>query len=174
MNIYLIVSGKTSGLSEQQLKKLQSFGEVITISHKGKLGEIHKLTQDPSDKILALDPTSFDWELDLEALQNIPKVKAVITQSTSYDWIKPKELKKKGVVACNCPGFSADSVAEYAICMAIEAARRLPIHVKNDGKIDWNVKPMLLKGKTIGILGLGRIGNRMAEIAQGIGMNVIY
>ncbi len=174
MNIYLIVSGKTAGLSDAQTRKLQNLGTVTTISHKGKLKEIPELRNDPNNKILTLDPDAFDWKLDIDALDNIPNVKAVITQSTSYDWIYPKELKQKGIVACNCPGFSAESVAEYAICMAIEAARKLPIHMKNGMNIDWNVKPMLLKGKTIGILGLGRIGVCMAEVAHGIGMNVLY
>ncbi len=174
MNIYLIVSGKSAGLSDRQMKKLQNLGEVITVSHKGKLKEIIQLVRDPNEKVLAVDPDSFEWNLDSDTLDTIPNVKAIIAQSTSFDWIKPKELKEKGIVACNCPGYSTDSVAEYAICMAIEAARRLPIHMKNGGKIDWNVKPMLLKGKTVGILGLGKIGKRMAEIAQGIGMNVVY
>lgn len=123
---------------------------------------------------MALDPTCFDWELDVEALDKIPKVKAVITQSTSFDWFHPKELKKQKILACNCPGFSSESVAEYALCMAIEAARNFAVYVKNGWKIDNNVKSMLLRGKTAGILGLGRIGKCMAEEMSGIGMKVIY
>lgn len=174
MNIYLIVSGKSTNLSDQQMKMLHSVGEVITISHKGKLAVLTQLTQDQEEKILALDPDCFDWELDVEALDHIPNVKAIITQSTSYDWIKPKELKQKDIAACNCPGFSAESVAEYALCMAIETARHLSTYIKNNWKIDWNVKPMLLKEKTVGILGMGRIGKCMAEVTSGIGMKVIY
>lgn len=174
MKIYLIVSDPKSGLTSEQQKSLEIQGEVIIISHKGKLAELTQLTQDPEEKILALDPTSFAWELDVEALDHIPKVKAVITQSTSFDWLHPNELKTKGIVACNCPGFSSESVAEYALCMAIEAARNMAVYVKNGWKIDWKAKSMLLKGKTVGILGLGRIGKSMAEITKGIGMNVVY
>lgn len=174
MIIYLIVSGKSADLSDQQMKRLQNFGRVITISHKGKLADLTQLTQNQEEKILALDPDSFDWNLDVETIDTIPNIKAVITQSTSFDWIHPKELKEKGVLACNCPGFSAESVAEYALCMTIEAARHLAIHIKNNWKIDWKVKPMLLKGKTVGILGMGRIGTCMAAVTSGIGMNVVY
>lgn len=173
MKIYLVVSDKDAGLSSEQQAKLQSHGKVITLTHKGKLAELKQLAKDKEEKILALDPTSFDWELDIGALEHISNVKAVITQSTSFDWIHPKELKEKGIIACNCPGFSTDSVAEYALCMALEAARNLALYIKN-WKIDWGVKPMLLKGKTVGILGIGKIGKRMAEVMSGIGMNVIY
>jgi lactate dehydrogenase-like 2-hydroxyacid dehydrogenase len=174
MKFYLIVSDREGGITSEQQKSLESLGEVITISHKGKLASITQLTQDQEEKILALDPTCFDWELDVETLDRIPKVKAVITQSTSFDWFHPKELKARGILACNCPGFSSESVAEYALCMAIEAARNLAVYVKNGWKIDSNAKSMLLRGKTVGILGLGRIGKCMAEVMSGIGMKVIY
>lgn len=173
MNIYLIVSGKDAGISSEQQEKLQSHGKVITLTHKGRLANLKQLAKDQEGKILALDPTSFDWVLDVEELDKIPNVKAVITQSTSFDWIHPKELKEKGIIACNCPGFSAESVAEYALCMALEAARNLAMYIKN-WKIDWGVKPMLLKGKTVGILGMGKIGKCMAEVMSGIGMNILY
>lgn len=174
MEFYLIVSGKNAGLIEQQMSNLRRLGTVITISHKGKLADIQKLKEDKEEKILGLDPDSFEWDLDSKAFDKIPNVKAVITQSTSFDWVKPKELKKKNIVVCNCPGFSSDSVAEYALCMAIEASRRLAMNIKNGWKVDWNQKPMLLKDKTVGIIGLGRIGRRMAEVMQGIGTKVIY
>jgi lactate dehydrogenase-like 2-hydroxyacid dehydrogenase len=73
------------------------------------------------------------------------------------------------------PGFSLDAVAEYAVAMAIEVSRRLPMVVKNKWKANFDIsKPVLLKDKIAGIIGLGRIGKRMAEICQGIGMKVIY
>jgi len=174
MKFYLIVPNKECGLTSEQQKQLAQHGEVVIIEHKGKLALLTQLTKDTEEKILALDPTVFDWDLDVAALDHIPNVKAVITQSTSFGWMYPKELTARGVMGCNCPGFSSDSVAEYAICMAIEVARRLPIYIKNNWKIDWSVKPMLLKGKTLGIIGMGRIGKAMAAAGKGIGMNVIY
>jgi lactate dehydrogenase-like 2-hydroxyacid dehydrogenase len=174
MKFYLIVPDKECGLTSEQQKQLAMYGEVVIIQHKGKLALLTELTQDNDEKILALDPTVFDWDLDVAALDHIPNVKAVITQSTSFDWIHPKELASRNIIGCNCPGFSSESVAEYAICMAIEVARRLPVYIKNNWKIDWSVKPMLLKGKTLGVIGMGRIGKAMAAAGKGIGMDVIY
>lgn len=174
MKFYLIVPNKECGLTPEQQTRLAKHGEIVIIEHKGTLASLTQLTKDTEEKILALDPTVFDWDLDVTALDHIPNVKAVITQSTSFGWMHPKELTARGITGYNCPGFSSDSVAEYAICMAIEAARRLPIYIKNDWKIDWSAKPMLLKNKTLGIIGMGRIGKAMAAAGKGIGMNVIY
>lgn len=136
---------------------------------------LKKLKSDPEDKILAVDPDSFDWDLDADSIKDLPGVKAIMTSSTSFDWLKPQVLKKTGIAACNVPGFSLDAVAEYAVAMAIEVSRKLPMVIKNGWKVNFEIsKPVLLKDKIAGIIGLGRIGKRMAEICQGIGMKVIY
>jgi lactate dehydrogenase-like 2-hydroxyacid dehydrogenase len=112
--------------------------------------------------------------LDAETLKDVPNVVGVCTSSTSFDWIKPSILKGLGIKACNCPGFSSDSVAEYSVCMAMETARQLPIIIKNGWQSGFLERGMLLKGKKAAVIGLGRIGTRMAEILQGVGMDVIY
>lgn len=173
MNLYLIVSSKWFKLTTEQQKILDKAGTVRIIHHKGKIGDIKELKSDKEPKVLAIDPDVVDWELDIEAFDAIPKIKAVCTQSTSFGWVKPEILEKRGIKVYNVPGFSTDSVAEYAIVLAMEAARRLPLHLKNM-TLDWESKPMLLKSKTLGIAGLGHIGHRIAEIGKGIGMNVIY
>lgn len=160
---------------KEQMTQLKRVGQVKVITHEGRLSEIKELKNDFSDKLLGVDPDAFSWDMDGESIKDIPNVKAVFTQSTSFDWVKPKILKEVGVKVANCAGFSVDAVAEYAISMAIEVSRNLPVYIKNKWKIDWNTqKPMLLKGKTLGVIGLGRIGKRIAEIGKGIGMNVIY
>lgn len=174
MNIYLILAKEAVRPNESNIKKLEAVGNVKVMIHKGKLGELQELKDDPGDKIIGIDPDMDDWNLDIEAFDTIKNVKGIFTNSTSFDWLKPKELRERGITACNCPGFSADSVAEYAICLAMEGARCLPLHLRNDWKPNFAAKGMLLKGKTLGVFGLGRIGTRIAEIGQGIGMNVIY
>jgi len=174
MNFYFIVSTEADIPSKELLTKLNSRGKVIIIRHKGKILEIKQLKSDKSEKILGLDPKVFGWDLDVKSFKYIPNVKAVCTSSTSFDWLNPKELGKMGIVVCNVPGFSSDSVAEYVLAMAIEVTRGLPSLIKNGWKNDFKNLPILLKGKTVGIIGLGRNGKRIAELFQGIGMNVIY
>lgn len=148
---------------------------MVIIRHKGPLAKIEQLKNDPEEKVLGLDPQVFGWDLDAESLKDVPNVKAVCTSSTSFDWLKPEELKKMGIVACNVSGWSSDPVAEFALNMAICVARGLPVVIKNNWKYSIDdFLPMVLKGKTAGIVGLGRIGKRMAELCQGIGMDVCY
>ncbi len=160
----------------EQMASLEKYGKVVVIkNYNKKLNELIELQEDAEEKILAVDPDAFDWNMDSESVKNIPNVVAVCTQSNSYDWVKPKILSELGVKVLNCGGFSTDAVAEYAVCMTMEIARHLPLIIKNDWKIDWSTKkPMLLKGKKLGIVGLGKIGKRIAEIGKGIGMEVSY
>lgn len=174
MKFYFIVSSDEDTPAKTLLAKLDKLGKVVVIQHKGKLAKVEALKRDKEPKVIALDPGVFDWDLDFESIKTIPNVKAVCTSSTSFDWIKPKELRARGILACNVPGFSKDSVAEYALAMSIEVARRIPLMVKKNWQYDFSQSPMLLKGKVAGIIGLGRIGTRMAELCQGIGMRVIY
>lgn len=177
MNVYFIVPSDDNLPHKSMAKLKKGVDKVIVVHHKGKLSDpklLKLLQNDPAQKILAVDPAPFEWDMDAETLSNVPNVVAVCPSSTSFDWIKPKALKKLGIIGCNCPGFSADSVAEYAFCMAIESARKLPITIKNGWSLPWLERGMLLKGKTLGVVGLGRIGLRVAEIGQGIGMNVVY
>lgn len=177
MNVYFIVPSDDNLPHKSMAKLKEGVDKVIVVHHKGKLSDpklLKLLQNDPAQKILAVDPAPFEWDMDAETLRNVPNVVAVCPSSTSFDWIKPKALHKLGILGCNCPGFSADSVAEYAICMAIESARKLPITIKNGWSLPWLERGMLLKGKTLGVVGLGRIGLRVAEIGQGIGMNVVY
>ncbi len=175
MKFYFIVSTNEDTPSKDLLNKLKAQGKVVIIRHKGQLSELKQLKNDQDEKVFGLDPQAFDWDLDAESFKNIPNVKAVCASSTSFDWLKPKTLKKLGIVACNVPGWSSDSVAEFALSMAINITRGLPMVIKNDWKYDLDdFLPLKLQGKTAGIVGLGRIGTRMAELCKGIGMNVIY
>jgi lactate dehydrogenase-like 2-hydroxyacid dehydrogenase len=175
MKTYIIMSKDGMFPTKEQERLINKVSELEIIVHEGKLSELTKLQKDTSDKLLAVDPDSFGWDIDADSVKNIPNVKAVFTQSTSFDWVKPKVLKKMGVKVVNCAGFSTDAVAEFAIGMAMNVTRHLPVFIKNKWKVDWNPpKPMLLKGKTLGVVGLGKIGTRIAEIGKGIGMNVVY
>lgn len=86
-------------------------------------------------------------------------------------------LKKKNITVTNVPDYSTEAVAELTISALLNITRKT-FHamqkVKNGG---WGPERLMgweLKGKTIGIVGMGNIGNRVAEIAEAFGMNVVY
>ena len=120
-------------------------------------------------------------KIDKEILTANPKLKVVSNYAVGYDNIDVKVATAKGIAVCNTPGVLEDAVAEHTFALMLALSKRI---VEADrfvraGKYKrW--EPMLLlgtelKGKTIGIIGLGRIGAGVAERARsGMGVNVLY
>lgn len=173
MNLYLIASATDFSLTDTQRRVLESAGNLKVIIHTGRLSDIGALLEDAEEKVIGIDPDVVGWNLDFEDLGKIKNIKAICTQSTSFGWLQPEELQKMGIRACCVPSYSSDSVAEYVFALALETARRLPLHLKNMS-LDWKTRPLQLKGKILGVIGLGSIGTHIAEIGQGFGMEVRY
>ena len=103
------------------------------------------------------------------------KLKVISTDITGMDWAKPKLAKQYGIYLLNTSNYCTESVAEYTIMQMLLYAKRANLTYKDMYTSD-NIesrKTMNLSKKTIGIVGLGNIGTRVAEIASGFGMNVI-
>lgn len=102
-------------------------------------------------------------------------LKAISTDITGMDWARPKLAKEAGIALMNTTNYCTESVAEYAIMQIILFAKRVNLTYKdlNDGQKPEARKTINLLNKTIGIVGLGNIGRRVAEIANSFGMKVI-
>ena len=120
-------------------------------------------------------------KIDNKVLRENPNLKVVSNYAVGYNNIDVKSATSLGISVTNTPGVLTDAVAEQTFSLMMSVARRIPESDKfvRSGKYTgW--KPLLLlgtqlKGKTLGIVGLGRIGIRVAEIAvKGMGMNVVY
>ncbi len=82
--------------------------------------------------------------------------------------------KEAGVAVSNTPGVAAHSVAEHALALMLAAARRIPANDEAVRRGEWPRGEMIqLRGKTLGLIGLGAIGRETARLARGIGMNLI-
>ncbi|MEK9152497.1 MAG: D-glycerate dehydrogenase [Patescibacteria group bacterium] len=110
-----------------------------------------------------------------------PRLKVVSNMAVGFDNVDLAACKARGVTVANTPGVLTDAVAEHAFALMMAIARRV---VESDrflraGKYKaWDPLLLLgaqLKGKTLGILGLGRIGAGVAErAANGMGMKILY
>ena len=152
------------------LVKVYSKGQVIP--RKELLKEIRNC-----DALLCL----LTDKVDQEVLVANPRLKVVSNYAVGYDNIEVQAATKLGIPVCNTPGVLEDEVAEHTFALILAISKRI---VEADqfvraGKYRrW--EPMLLlgtelKGKTIGIVGLGRIGAGVAERAKkGMGVNVLY
>ncbi len=93
---------------------------------------------------------------------------------TGTDNVDLRAAQRLGITVTNTPGVSAASVAEHALALMLAVARRIPAQDQGVREGRWPRGASLeLYGKTLGIVGLGAIGQRLAAIARGIGMHVI-
>ena len=103
-----------------------------------------------------------------------PKLKLLSVWGTGIDHVDLAAAVELGITVCNTPGYGAPYVAEHALTMALAVSRQI---VQNDRYIregGWTRGFINeLYGKTLGVVGAGAIGQRMIQLGQGIGMNVI-
>ncbi|MGQ9622578.1 MAG: phosphoglycerate dehydrogenase [Candidatus Caldatribacteriaceae bacterium] len=105
-----------------------------------------------------------------------PNLRVVSKHGVGVDNIDLEEARRRGVVVTNAPGTNNESVADMAMLLILSCARCLPLLLENVKKKTWG-SPVMgteLEGKTLGIVGLGRIGKGVARRALGFGMKVIY
>lgn len=120
---------------------------------------------------------SFGLTVDKKMIDAAPNLKYIGVLATAFGKIDVNYAKKKGVVVCNLAGYSSESVAEFSIAAILETIRGLEIgKVRGrSGSVDETGIPAWeIKDKIFGIIGLGNIGRRVAEIAQGFGADVRY
>jgi lactate dehydrogenase-like 2-hydroxyacid dehydrogenase len=105
---------------------------------------------------------------------SLPNLKGICLSTTSFGWVDLELCKKRNIPVCNVPGYSKESVAEQAIAFLLGASKRIFISDRRANKNTYSLyQGFELKGKTLGIIGLGNIGSAVAELANGIGMKVI-
>ncbi len=175
MKVFLLSPIAHQLLSDEQIEQLQSAGELVIINKIKPIQELPDLTSGDEDRILAIDPDFCQWKITNEDINKIPKLKAIVLQTTSFSYIDIAYCKEKGISVVNLRGFSSLAVAEWAIMAALNLARKIPLLIQDGWKLNFNKhKGYELRGKTAGIIGLGRIGRLVAENCMGIGMKVNY
>lgn len=175
----IAVLNPKSEFTDGQIKRLQSFGEVVFVEKREEY-PIEKLLQlSEGAEILALDPDivgGFEKaKLNVsKIIEFLPGLKGICLGTTSYGWIDLELCKKRNISVSNCPGWSRDSVAEQTIAFILNAVRRITLTDRETQKGGYKLTMASeIKGKTLGIIGLGSIGSRVAELAHNIGMKVI-
>lgn len=102
--------------------------------------------------------------------------KAIITRSTGFDHIDLKACNERGIRVYNIPRYGSNTVAEYTFALLLAITRKIVKANEKVRRLDFDLEGLRgidLKGKTLGIVGLGEIGSHVAEIAKGFGMNML-
>ena len=115
-------------------------------------------------------------------LDACPTVKLICCLATGYNVVDIEAAKTKGVPVCNVPAYSTQAVAQFTIGLLLELCHRIGHHDRlvHQGAWErcpnfcfWDTPQMELAGKTMGIIGYGRIGQAVGAIAQALGMQVL-
>ncbi|HEY82943.1 MAG TPA: D-glycerate dehydrogenase [Dehalococcoidia bacterium] len=119
-------------------------------------------------------------KIDGAAMDAAPKLKLIANVSVGYDNIDIEAAAKRGIMASNTPGVVTESTADLTMALMLAIARRLVEMASLPAKGEWKLwGPMDMLGhdvhhKTLGIIGMGRIGSAVARRAKGFSMRVIY
>ena len=105
-----------------------------------------------------------------------PKLKLLCTRSVGYNHIDLDACRERGITVCNVPDYGSHVIAEHVFALLLSTLRHIPEADKRveGGEFDYHgLRGMALRGKTIGIIGTGKIGERAARIAHGFGMRIL-
>ena len=117
-----------------------------------------------------------------ETLSACPGVKYIGVLATGYNVVDVSAAKEKGIPVCNIPTYGTAAVGQFAIAMLLEICHHVAHHSEavhagrwsaNADWCFWDYPLIELEGKTMGVIGFGRIGQRTGEIAKALGMRVL-
>jgi glycerate dehydrogenase len=171
----VVLDGYTLNPGDLSWEELKRLGEV----------EIHDRT--PKEKVIerckeADIVLTNKTPVSKEAISQLPSLKYIGVLATGYNIVDIEAAKNYGVIVSNVPGYGAMSVAQLTFALLLELCHHVQRHSDAVMNGKWTKSPdfsfsdyplIELAGKTIGIIGLGDIGQKVADIATAFGMKVI-
>ncbi|WP_137122747.1 2-hydroxyacid dehydrogenase [Segeticoccus rhizosphaerae] len=160
-------------VADSQLERLRRSCAVDQVAHADVLRPVGRRLLERADGLLVTG----QYPVDVRLLEAAPRVRVVSLRAVGHDSVDLLECARRGVQVCNTPGVLDAAVAELTVLLILALARRLPEHLISTADA---VRPQVtlgrdMVGRTLGIVGMGRIGKRVAQIAaQGLGMHVLH
>jgi len=158
-------------LEEEHIKKLESIGDLKIFNNPPKTIDELK------ERINAADIVIAGWsDFTKEIIESARELKMISIWATTCHYVDLEAAKEKGIVVTHVPRYATEAVAEHVFALLLATVRKLRLadeHVRK-GEFDW--RPFAgreLAGKTLGIIGTGLIGCRVAEIAKAFKMQIL-
>lgn len=174
-----IVILSESFLKNKHLDRLRKIGEVEVFENTNS--EDLAISRLRGAEIAITD--CFVTPMSNSFFERLTSVKYICINSTGFDPIDINGAEKKGILISNVPDYSSEAVAELAISLMFTTLRRIVeldslvrdgvFGLDINGKTIQKYHSFNIKNKTFGIIGLGKIGEHAANLANGLGMNVI-
>jgi phosphoglycerate dehydrogenase-like enzyme len=165
-----------ASLSQSQQQAVEAIAPVTYIPNLSPLSDDQLIQLCSEANYLGLTRrTCTDFHAGI--IRKLPHLKGLSVYATGTEWIDLAELQACNIALKFLPDYSCTTVAEHAIGLLLSCSRRIHLSDrKATGEIPQSVslRGWELSGKRIGIVGLGRIGSRIAHLAQAFGMKVSY
>jgi D-3-phosphoglycerate dehydrogenase len=158
-------------LEEKHVEKLRSFGNLRVFKEPPRTIDEFKRRIADAEIVLV------GWsKLTRDVINSAKKLRMISIWATSCHYADAQAAKEKGIVITHVPAYATEAVAEHAFALLLAAARKLlsaDKHVRKGG-FDWRpFGGVELRGKTLGVIGTGSIGCRVAEISKAFEMQVL-
>lgn len=167
----------TYRLKPEGLKELEGKYEITQPEEKSIFSKEEVIEMIPEFEVLI---PNFSFYTNKDIIDNGTKLELISNYGVGYNNIDVDYATKKGVVVTNIPDSTREPTAELAFALLLGAARRIGYYdrkLRTPEGVSWGVygdSGLPVYGKTLGIIGMGRIGQSLARRAVASGMNIIY
>lgn len=167
----------TRRIPDAAIQRLSDVFEVEIYAGGGNVPRLELLEKVKDVEVLLCLLTD---RIDRELMDGAPRLRCISNYAVGYNNIDLEYATQKGIAVCNTPGVLTETTADLAWALILSCARRIPEsdrYVRDDKFTGW--EPLLLLGndtygKTLGVIGIGRIGQAVARRSAGFNMKVIY
>lgn len=159
-----------NNVEETEIRKALK-GNKLKFSNEPLSKSNFKIAKDSEVVVIFINST-----VDKAILKLLPKLKLIVTRSTGFDHIDLKECKKKKILVSNIPTYGENTVAEHAFALLLDLSRNIHKSFMRISENNFSIEGLKgfdLRGKTIGVVGVGNIGEHVIRIAKGFEMNVL-
>lgn len=172
----VVLDGYTENPGDLSWDGLREFGELTVYDRTGSEDEVIERIGDAQVVFVNKVP------ITKRVLEECPNIKFISVLATGYNVIDIKAAAEKGIVVSNIPSYGTAAVAQFAIALLLEVCHHVAHHSEAVHQGRWAANPdwcfwdyplIDLQGKTMGIIGFGRIGQATGRIAKAMGMKVI-
>ena len=171
----VVLDGYTLNPGDNSWEGMAALGE-LTIHDRSTPAETLERARDAEVIVTNKAP------LTAEMLEQLPKLKLIAVTATGYNIVDVAAARARGVAVVNVPVYGTNPVAQFVFALILELAHHVGRHgqlvrqgewTKSKDFCFWQTPLIELTGLKLGILGFGRIGRRVGELAQAFGMEVI-
>lgn len=174
----VILDGYTENPGDLSWEGFEKMG-ALTVYDRTSLTDVQEAIQRIGDAEAILTNKT---PLPREVIEACPNLKYIGVLATGYNVVDTNAAKEKGIVVCNIPTYGTDAVGQFAIGLLLEICHHIGHHdaAVKEGRWEsnpdwcfWDYPLIELAGKTMGVIGFGRIGQTTGRIAKALGMRVI-